>query len=184
MGADTLKASRRLAAEAALEKINSLIAARGVIDGHLAKWLGSSEVDASLLALVSPLGVVAPSSELGIATIQAVESALSVGRGVHRYLADTFYGGGQWPLLSCMLGLAHAGAGNREAALWQLDWAAATVDAQGTMPEQVGDHLLAPSQRQEWVDRWGPIAQPLLWSHAMYIRLAVELDLSTVEVVR
>ena len=29
--------------------------------------------------------------------------------------------------------------------------------------------------RQEWIDRWGPDATPLLWSHAMIIRLAVEL---------
>jgi isomaltose glucohydrolase len=43
------------------------------------------------------------------------------------------------------------------------------------MPEQVPDHLLAPSERQAWIDRWGPVAHPLLWSHAMYLRLAVEL---------
>lgn len=184
MGAGTLTPSRRLAADDVLEQIKTLIAAQGVVDGHLAKWLGSSEVDASLLALLSPLGVISPSSELGIATTLAVESALSVDRGVHRYLADTFYGGGQWPLLSCMLGLAYAGAGNHKAALRQLEWAAETADAQGLLPEQVSDHLLAPSQRHEWIERWGPIAQPLLWSHAMYIRLATELGLSTSEVER
>ena len=37
------------------------------------------------------------------------------------------------------------------------------------------DHLLDPAFRQEWIDRWGTVATPLLWSHAMLLRLAVEL---------
>ena len=28
---------------------------------------------------------------------------------------------------------------------------------------------------QEWTKRWGPVATPLLWSHAMYVTLATEL---------
>ena len=100
---------------------------------------------------------------------------------MHRYLADTFYGGGQWPLLGCMLGLAYARSGNRAAALRHLAWAAGTVGPDGSMPEQVADHLLDPSRRDEWTERWGPVARPLLWSHAMYIRLAVELGLTHLE---
>ncbi|WP_169077879.1 glycoside hydrolase family 15 protein [Microcella alkalica] len=153
----------------------TLLLAEGVHDGHLAKWLGSTEVDASLAAVIAPLGVVDARSPLGLASIRAVEAALSVGGGVHRYLADTFYGGGQWPLLSCMLGLAHAAAGHRAHALELLRWAAGTVTAEGWLPEQVPDHLLAPERRQEWLDRWGTVATPLLWSHAMVVRLAVEL---------
>ncbi len=26
-----------------------------------------------------------------------------------------------------------------------------------------------------WIDRWGPVATPLLWSHAMVLRLGLEL---------
>ena len=44
------------------------------------------------------------------------------------------------------------------------------------MPEQVDDHLLDPAFVDEWVERWGPSADPLLWSYAMFLRLAVELD--------
>ena len=68
-----------------------------------------------------------------------------------------------------------AAQGDRDRALRQLFWAAATADSTGALPEQVGEHLLAPAMTQEWVDRWGPVAQPLLWSHAMFIRLAVEM---------
>jgi len=181
VGSGRLADPLRAAAEAADADIRALIAERGTVDGHLVKWLGSHDVDASLLAVIAPLGAVGPSSDVGLATIRSVSSALSVDGGVHRYLADTFYGGGQWPLLSCMLGLAYARSGEPGAAREQLAWAAGTIGADGSMPEQVGDHLLDPSRRAEWVERWGPVAQPLLWSHAMYIRLAVELGLTSLE---
>jgi isomaltose glucohydrolase len=164
------------AARAAAIEARALIADRGVHDGHLAKWLGSTEVDGSLAAVIAPLGVIEATSPLGRASIQAIESTLSVGGGVHRYLLDTFYGGGQWPLLTCFLGLAHHAAGDRASAVRLLHWAAGTVTSEGLLPEQVDDHLLAPERRQEWLDRWGPVATPLLWSHAMLVRLAVELD--------
>ena len=45
-----------------------------------------------------------------------------------------------------------------------------TAAADGAMPEQVDGHLLTPARFDEWVDRWGTVAQPLLWSHAMLIR--------------
>ncbi len=116
-------------------------------------------------------------SELGRATVSAVEDELCVGGGVHRYRADTFYGGGQWPLLTAFLGWYHAAAGRRDEAL-----AAAAVDrrpgdAGGELPEQVGHHLLAPEREQEWIERWGTVATPLLWSHGMYLTLAAELGL-------
>lgn len=165
------------AARAAAGGARALIAERGVHSGHLTKWLGSTDVDASLAAVLAPLGVIEATSPLGLASIRAIESALSVEGGVHRYLRDTFYGGGQWPLLTCFLGLAHHAAGDRASAVRLLHWAAGTVTAEGLMPEQVDDHLLAPERRQEWLDRWGPVATPLLWSHAMLVRLAVEVGI-------
>lgn len=172
---EALDEERRGAVRSAVAAIRLEIVQRGLSDGHLAKWLGSAEVDASLLASIHPLGVFPASGEIGAATIAAIDEELNVGGGVHRYLADTFFGGGQWPLLSCMLGLAYSAAGDRDRALEQLEWAAGTADAEGSMPEQVADHLLDASMTAEWVERWGPVARPLLWSHAMYVRLAVEL---------
>jgi GH15 family glucan-1,4-alpha-glucosidase len=164
------------AASSAAASARALIAERGTHDGHLSKWLGSTAVDGSLAAVVAPLGVVEATSPVGRASIRAIEARLSVNGGVHRYLLDTFFGGGQWPLLSCFLGLAHARAGDRQSALRLLTWAAGTETDEGFLPEQVPDHLLAPERRDEWIERWGPVATPLLWSHAMFVRLAVELE--------
>ena len=169
---DDRVAKARSAAVSARERI----AADGVHDGHLTKWLGSPEVDGSLAAIIAPMGTVDAASPLGLTSITAVEQQLCVDNGVHRFRADTFYGGGQWPLLSCFLGLAHAAAGNRDRARELLDWAASTATVADELPEQVGEHLLAPERRAEWIERWGQIATPLLWSHAMFVRLAVELD--------
>ena len=54
-------------------------------------------------------------------------------------------------------------------------WAASAATPAHELPEQVDEHLLAPHVRQEWLDRWGTVATPLLWSHGMYLRLAADL---------
>ncbi len=36
------------------------------------------------------------------------------------------------------------------------------------LPEQVSP-LLAPDVLAEWIERWGPCAHPLLWSHGMFL---------------
>jgi GH15 family glucan-1,4-alpha-glucosidase len=168
----TRRAAAASTAELALERLRD----QGVVDGHLAKWVGDARVDGSLASLIGPIRIIPGDDPLAIATLERIEAELTVDGGVHRFVGDTFYGGGQWPLLSCMLGLAWLRAGRRDRAQELLAWAASTRTAEGLMPEQVDAHLLDPSRRQEWVDRWGPVATPLLWSHAMLVRLAVELD--------
>jgi isomaltose glucohydrolase len=158
--------------------IRALMLDQGTHDGHLTKWLGSEEIDASLASVVYPLGVFGPDTAVGTATIAAIDSQLAVNHGVHRFLADTFFGGGQWPLLSCMLGIAYSGAGSTERARELLEWASTQFTAEGFLPEQVGEHLLDPSMEAEWIERWGTVATPLLWSHAMFARLAVQLGVT------
>ncbi len=167
--------SRAAIIDATVHDIRDLIDKRGIHDAHLVKWLDVDTVDGSLAAAIAPLGLIDAKSDLARRTIDIIERHLTVDGGVHRYLGDTFYGGGQWPLLSCFLGLAHAAAGDRRRAAELLAWAAATANAESEVPEQVDHHLIAPGMRQEWIDRWGPVARPLLWSHAMIIRLGVEL---------
>ena len=173
--ASALDADRRAIAATTADAAARLVRERGTVDGRLVKWLGSTAVDASLAALVAPLGVVPGTSGLGGATIAELERQLVVDGGTHRFTTDTYYGGGQWPLLSCFVGLAQASAGNDARARELLEWAAGTVRATGTMPEQVADHLIDPAFVAEWVERWGPSADPLLWSYAMFLRLGVEL---------
>ncbi|WP_214110158.1 glycoside hydrolase family 15 protein [Acrocarpospora catenulata] len=185
------------AAQVAVAGVTALVAGYGVAPaGHLRKWLDDGRptadpatapavfhtaevpgdaVDASLLACVYPFGLYPPGHPVATATVAAVQDQLARGYGVHRYLADTFYGGGRWILLAGLLGLNHAAAGRREEALRHLDWMAAQATPAGELPEQVSDVLLAPDRLGEWLERWGPVATPLLWSHGMYLILADEL---------
>jgi isomaltose glucohydrolase len=123
--------------------------------------LGAAEdrLDASLLVL--PF--------LGFASVD-VSALVSPGGGVHRNLEDTYYGGGEWLLLTAMLGLAEPAR-----APGCLDWIVAHERAEG-FPEQSQDHLLHPESYQPWVDKWGPPPSPLLWSHAMLLTLANALE--------
>ncbi|HEX4444230.1 MAG TPA: glycoside hydrolase family 15 protein [Galbitalea sp.] len=162
-------------ARAATNEIRALITTSGLAEGGLAKWLGSSATDASLLALIAPLELIEATSAIGLSTIARVARDLSFEGGVHRYLLDSFYGGGQWPLLSCMLGLAYNAAGDRDSALAFLAWAVGTEGPSGSLPEQVPNHLLAPEVRDSWLEKWGPVANPLVWSHAMFLKLSIEL---------
>lgn len=121
---------------------------------------GSEErLDASLLVL--PL--------LGFGDVD-VTALVSPGGGVHRHLDDVYYGGGEWLLLTAMLGLAEPDRGQE-----RLDWVAAHAEADGALPEQSQDHLLHPDQLEPWVEKWGPPPSPLLWSHAMFLTLDHEL---------
>jgi GH15 family glucan-1,4-alpha-glucosidase len=170
-----ISGERRTRVEAELADLRAHLLSDGVRDGHLIKWVGSTAVDGSLASTVAPLGVIDPASPLARRTIELLEAHLTVEGGTHRYLGDTFFGGGQWPLLSCFLGLAHDAAGDRDRANELFDWAASTATTDLDMPEQVDRHLIAPGMQQEWIDRWGTVATPLLWSHAMLLRLGVQL---------
>jgi GH15 family glucan-1,4-alpha-glucosidase len=130
-------------------------------------------VDASLLALVHPLGLV-PQERV----LPAIRRHLvSPGGGVHRHPDDTYYGGGEWLLLTALDGWVIAALGWLGARA-RLEWVAAHATPGGELPEQSQDHLLAPERYETWVEKWGPPPSPLLWSHAMYLDLALRLDVA------
>lgn len=130
------------------------------LDDDLDLSAAEERLDASLLVL--PF--------LGFSAVE-VSPLVSLGGGVHRHLEDTFYGGGEWLLLTAMLGLAELGRA-REC----LDWIAAHAAPDGALPEQAQDHLLAPAMFEPWVEKWGLPPSPLLWAHAMFLTLAHEVD--------
>jgi isomaltose glucohydrolase len=140
--------------------------------GTFAKVLGGSGVDASLLTLATPFAVVTPTDARMRATLAEIERSLVVGGGVHRHLDDIYFGGGQWPLLAAFLGWHYVELGRIDDAWTELDWIAARANPAGELPEQVADHLLAPDHFDDWPI---PVANPLLWSHAMFLTLAHEL---------
>jgi GH15 family glucan-1,4-alpha-glucosidase len=148
-----------------------------LVDGALTKWLGGDAVDASLVACATPFRLLEPRSPVAAATLAQIEARLVDGGGVHRYETDTYFGGGQWILLAGLLGWHYTEVGRIDDAWSQLRWMAAQARTGGELPEQTPAHQIAPEREREWIERWGPSACPLLWSHAMYVTLAVELGL-------
>ena len=173
---DALEPETRAAAVRTAGEIRARVLDEGVREGHLTKWLDGDGVDASLIACATPFRLFAPDDALMAQTIRALEDELAHG-GVHRYSDDTYFGGGEWLLLAALLGWHYVEVGRIADACAQLSWVAAQARQGGDMPEQVSGHLLAPGSFDEWVERWGPVATPLLWSHAMFVILAVELGI-------
>lgn len=158
--------------ERALNEIREFVTAHGVADGHLVKFIGTRAVDASLLWAAAPFGLFGVDDLIMRATADEIDKKLRVGGGgVHRYADDTYYGGGEWTILTCWLGWYRALRGERDEALRLLAWVEAQADENGHLPEQVPQNLNAPSYLPYWEERWGRSARPLVWSHAMYVVL-------------
>ena len=156
------------------ESIREYILDHGVAQGRFVKSLGNPSIDASLLWLAMPFAVVEPSDPLMLSTVEEIERRL-YHSGVHRYPEDTYYGGGEWPLLACWLGWYYCRAGRPASAAPIVDWVERCANERGELPEQVSDHVNDPTYLPVWQERWGPVATPLLWSHAMYLVLLDEL---------
>ncbi len=174
----------------AAEEIKVFVLDRGVVDGRFNKSVvplhgrqvaaPTPAVDASLIGIATPYRLVSPEHPIIRATVARIEAHLHhpVG-GVYRYRDDTYYGGGEWLLLAAWLGWYYVEAGESSRAQDLLRWIEAQADARGDLPEQVSTHLLAPAYYPEWEARWGAVARPLLWSHAMYVILRHALSTDT-----
>jgi GH15 family glucan-1,4-alpha-glucosidase len=159
-----------------LSKIQALIQEQGIRDRHYVKFVGTEIIDASLLGLAVPYQVAGLDDPTMLATVALIESTLRAGGGLHRYPADTYYGGGQWLLLTAWLGWYYVNLGQLDQARTALRWVEDQIDEAGNLPEQVPEYLIDPAFYQPWRQRWGEIASPLLWSHAMHIILVASLQ--------
>ncbi|MCU1495496.1 MAG: hypothetical protein JWO62_3260 [Acidimicrobiaceae bacterium] len=137
---------------------------------------GNDDIDASALWLAAPFRVVAADDPYLLATVEKIEAELVDRGGVRRFPGDTYFGGGMWPVLTCSLGWYYAGAGRRDEAERCRDWTRERFDDQGRLAEQFGGETRDPESYREWVERWGPPARDLLWSHAMYVVLCAEIE--------
>lgn len=161
-------------AERCARRIRELVLSEGVRNGQLVKTLGGDGIDASLLWCVVPFALLDPEHPVARTTVSEIERNL-LREGLHRFPEDSYYGGGAWILLTAWLGWYYVRSGRATDAERLLRWIEAQADGQGRLPEQVQNGLLAPAHFGTWVERWGPPAIPLIWSHAMYLVLDAEL---------
>lgn len=135
--------------------------------------LADERTDASLLALPL-LGAV--TKEAFQPVLKRIERELRESDGgVQRYAGDTYYGGGEWPVLAAMLGLYYADLGRMDDARNQLAWCEAQRSENGWLPEQTDDRVLHSEAYEAWVSKQGESAVPLLWSHAMVVALRIRV---------
>ena len=148
--------------------------------GHFVKFPDLPAVDASLFGLTVPYGVVAPNDPIMLNTVEKIESTILRDGGLHRYAEDSYYGGGAWVLLTAWLGWYYIelaakcpdlAPGLQPKIQACQDWIESRAGNNLNLPEQVAENLNVPSYYSTWVERWGEIASPLLWSHAKYIIL-------------
>ncbi len=152
--------------------IRRFVLAQGLTPGgELAKSVGLDMVDANLIGVAVPHRLLEPDDPVMRRTVARIERELHApGSGIHRHLEDVYYGGGAWVLLALWLAWYYLEVGERQRADDLIAWAESRADADGNLPEQVPDPMLASAWHyDDWVRRRGPIAQPLVWSHAQYI---------------
>jgi GH15 family glucan-1,4-alpha-glucosidase len=131
--------------------------------------------DASLMACLFFDAVTADAFAPTLSKIEA--KLVSEDGGVFRHAEDTYYGGGQWPVVTALLGVCYAKLGRNQEARQKLDWCLRKAQDNGWLPEQESSRQLHPDTYESWVHKWGLPANPLLWSQAMTVKLYCELDL-------
>ncbi len=166
-------------------QIRDYLLSNGIHNGKFCKLIDPKnqeshlryEADASLVGLCQPNHVVPPDHPVMRETIQSIEQdLLRPGGGVYRYRSDVYYGGGEWLLLAAWLGWYYTCVGKISQSEALRTWIEDQAGPNGVLAEQVSDHLLAPDHFSRWVEKWGPVASPLTWSHAMYIILVDAIE--------
>ena len=177
--ASYLRSDYTLRCTSLAEEISAFVIEHVHPDGYFPKFLGSEMVDASLIWLGVPYGVVELDDPALRRTIERIETELASKGGVKRYVKDTYYGGGEWVILAAFLALYQLRIGNRMRAVQLLEWITEQRSDDGYLPEQVLQSVNDPSMISVWEQKWGRVATPLLWSHAMFLLLEGELTGTT-----
>ncbi|GEM_PF-388631 len=137
---------------------------------------GDKNIDASMLGLVWPFGIIDPSDKRMVSTVKTIEEKIVDKRGVYRYQFDEYegekergdihykQGAGAWPLITFWMSIVQSKMGDKKKA----------EDYFWKVVDQVGDDFLIPEQFFSKEDtRVG--VKPLLWSHMMFVHAAKEL---------
>ncbi len=143
-------------------------------------------VDANLLWAAAPYGLWPVNDPLIQATVEKIirdlvaggkpdASPLDSSAGVHRYARDTYFGGGEWLLLTAWLAIVRLDQGDTGGAKALLSWIEKQARPDGALPEQTFEHMNKPDMLNFWIELWGEVATPLVWSHASYVTLVNRL---------
>lgn len=157
------------------EEVRDSLLAKFVRNGRFCKGLRDDRLDSSLLWLTLPFEMVELDNPIFVKTVEAIRTDLrGTTGGLYRYLGDTYFGGGEWLLLTSWLGWYDRLTNNESqyeySKKWVIEQATQTLD----LPEQSTAGTQEPTMIEPWVKRWGSVATPLLWSHAMYLLMQDE----------
>lgn len=147
------------------------------IDNRLVKSSLHPGVDSSLVWGCIPYGLFSTDDPLMKNTVREILNKLYFHGGIKRYATDTYFGGGSWILLTANVGSFIMKSGDIKLANEIRDWMEKNFDKEGKLPEQVPEHFLDEKEYIPWVEKWGEIASPLLWSHANYIDFILDLNM-------
>jgi isomaltose glucohydrolase len=164
----------RASALATALEIKDFVMEFGVVNQHLTKWIGTDALDGSLAALIAPMNWITE-TEIARKTLYEISHQLG-DLGTHRHVNDVYFGGGPWPLLSVFLALGKASMGETDSVKRTLEWLVQCTNEAFELPEQLPVDLLYPEERDGWIEKWGTPAQPLLWSHAMFLILKKKVE--------
>ncbi len=168
-----LKASESIISRTtAWKEIMDYVMNKLTLDGRLKKSSDDASVDSSLVWASFPFQLLDPHDSVMETTTRKMIEDLYFDGGVKRYRKDSYYGGGSWILLSAYLGghMCLAGSNRKANEIW--DWIESHFGDNGILPEQVPEYLMYEDMFEPWMKKWGPIASPLLWSHAAFLEYA------------
>ena len=122
------------------DRLRATLLDRFVTNGRFTRGPSDERLDGSLLWLGVPFGVLPLDDPILGATVEGVRRGLlRPDGGVYRYRGDTYYGGGEWILLTCLARRHDAMTGNLDAVVPLREWVRETASPNGDLPEQVSD---------------------------------------------
>ena len=131
--------------------------------------IDDERIDASLLGLVWPSGMVSADDKRMKKTIRLIEKELVKNSGIHRYEDDEYdgwmykkgvfrkKGSGYWPLLDFWMTIYYQELGNKEKALIYYNRVISDMKNKRFIPEQIFDNKIQVA------------VSPLCWSHSMFV---------------
>ena len=156
-----------------MEAVKEKLESDYVENGHFIANLSEKKLDASLIWMAVPFEVISVDNRYMKNTVEKIEKQLLSNGGVKRYFDDNYYGGGSWLPLTAWVGWYYLKKGNKKKAMQYLEWVESKAE-NGELAEQVTD--INSTEYVEWRNKWGEIAKPLLWSHAMHLILRHEYE--------